>query len=180
MPLIILDRDGVINTENNAYIKSPAEWEAIPGSLNAISLLNKAGFTVAVATNQSGISRKIFDERALNQIHAKLTAELALAGGTIAEILFCPHQPADNCLCRKPQPGMLLALKAKYPADFTQTFYVGDSLTDIKAAYNAGCKPMLVLTGNGQTTLAQLPNHHQVPYFANLATAAEFIISAPS
>lgn len=178
MSLIILDRDGVINNENNSYIKSPAEWEAIPGSLEAISTLNKAGFEVIIATNQSGISRKIFDNDMLEKIHAKLKNELARVGGHVADILFCPHQPADDCLCRKPNPGMLLAIKDRYPSEFSHSFYVGDSLTDIQVAYNAGCKPMLVLTGNGYKTLADLPKNHQVPYFADLATAVEFILNA--
>jgi D-glycero-D-manno-heptose 1,7-bisphosphate phosphatase len=176
----MLDRDGVINIESHAYIKTPQEWQAIPGSLRAITLLNAAGFQVVIATNQSGVSRGLFDLSVLELIHSKLRAELAAIGGSVADILFCPHHPDENCACRKPQPGMLLKIKMQYPQDFAQAFYVGDSLTDIYAAYNAGCKPLLVLSGNGAATLAALPEQHQIPHFANLLAATEFIINGRS
>lgn len=176
MSLIILDRDGVINYDSHAYIKSPDEWQAIPGSLRAISALNKAGFRVVVATNQSGLARGLFDEAMLEKIHRKLTHELAVEGGELADIFFCPHHPRDGCFCRKPKPGMLLQIREKYDVDFSKVFYIGDSLSDIEVAENAGCKPLLVLTGNGQKTWRVLKETAHIPCFADLAAAAEFVI----
>ncbi len=176
MSLIILDRDGVINHESNEYIKSPEEWIAIPGSLKAIARLNKAGFQVVVATNQSGLARGLFDLAMLEKIHAKCNAELAAEGGVLADIFFCPHHPDDNCFCRKPQPGMFLQIREKYAVDLSEVFFVGDSVSDIQAAKNVGCKPLLVLTGNGQKTLASYAEASSLPSFSDLAQLAEFVI----
>jgi D-glycero-D-manno-heptose 1,7-bisphosphate phosphatase len=176
--LIILDRDGVINYESNAYIKSPEEWQALPGSLAAIAALNRAGFQVVVATNQSGLARGLFNRATLEAIHAKLARELAAEGGELAGIFFCPHHPDDHCSCRKPKPGLFWQIREKYPVDFSTVFFVGDSSTDLEAAKNAGCKPLLVLTGNGQRTLAEHAKTLAVPYFFDLAHAVEFIIHA--
>ncbi len=176
MPLIILDRDGVINYESKDYIKSPDEWLAIPGSLQAIAALNQAGFQVVVATNQSGLARGLFDLAMLSKIHAKLKAELAAEGGVLSDIFFCPHHPQDQCYCRKPQPGLFLQIRDKYAVDLSELFFVGDSISDIQAAKNAGCKPLLVLTGNGQTTLNTYAEAQSIPSFANLARLVEFVI----
>ncbi len=176
MPLIILDRDGVINQESNQYIKSPDEWLPIPGSLEAIAALNQAGYQVVVATNQSGIARGLFDLPMLEKIHAKLHAALRVLGGKLADIFFCPHHPQDNCFCRKPQPGLFLQIREKYKLNLADVFFVGDSFSDIQAAQNAGCKPLLVLTGNGQKTLASYTEALAIPSFANLHALAEFVI----
>ena len=106
--LVILDRDGVINEDSDAYIKSPAEWHPIPGSLHAIARLRHAGYRVAVATNQSGIRRGLFDPEVLNQIHDRMHRMLAEVGGQIEAVVYCPCLPRDRCECRKPKPGMLL------------------------------------------------------------------------
>jgi len=106
MHLVILDRDGVINRESDAYIKSPEEWIPLPGSLEAIARLNRAGFTVVVASNQSGVGRGLFDLNALDAIHSRMQAELAKVGGKIDTIFYCPHKPEDNCDCRKPKAGL--------------------------------------------------------------------------
>src|SRR5579862_2669163 len=111
MPYIILDRDGVINYDSEAYIKSPEEWLPIPGSLEAIATLNRHGFRVLIATNQSGVSRGYYDLAMLDRIHEKLVAQLAAVGGCIEEIFFCPHHPDDHCVCRKPKPGMIYQIK---------------------------------------------------------------------
>ena len=176
MSLIILDRDGVINYESHEYIKSPPEWIPIPGSLKAIAALNQAGFKVVVATNQSGIARGLFDLSMLEKIHAKLQAELMAEGGLLMDIFFCPHHPKEGCFCRKPQPGLFLQIRDKYAVNLSEVFFVGDSLSDIHAAKNAGCKPLLVLTGNGQKTLTTYAEARTIPSFLNLAQLAEFVI----
>jgi len=106
MKLIILDRDGVINLDSDHFIKSPDEWKPIPGSLEAIARLNQAGYRVAVATNQSGVGRGLFDMAMLNAIHTKMHKELAQAGGRIDALFYCPHAADSKCACRKPLPGM--------------------------------------------------------------------------
>lgn len=174
--LIILDRDGVINYDSPEYIKSPDEWQPIPGSLEAIATLNRAGFRVVVATNQSGVARGHYDLETLSLIHDKFTQALATVGGYIDEIFFCPHHPDEKCLCRKPQPGLLYRIEKKYNVDLTECFFIGDSVTDMHAAIAAGCKPILVMTGNGEKTLASDPLFSTLPYFRDLAEAVEYII----
>src|SRR5579859_2223636 len=117
MRLAILDRDGVINKESDAYIKSPEEWIPIPGSLDAIARLTKAGYTVVVASNQSGVGRGLFDLKTLDAIHARMQAEIAKAGGRLDGIFYCPHKPEDGCDCRKPKTGLFKQITERYHAD---------------------------------------------------------------
>lgn len=152
MKLIVLDRDGVINHESDAFIKSPGEWRPINGSLNAIARLNQAGFHVIVATNQSGIGRGFFDMATLNAIHDKMHKALALAGARIDAIYYCPHAAADNCSCRKPKPGMLEDISRRLNTPMTGVPVVGDGLRDLQAAAAVGAQPLLVLTGTGKKT----------------------------
>jgi D-glycero-D-manno-heptose 1,7-bisphosphate phosphatase len=171
MPFIILDRDGVINYDSDYYIKSPDEWIPIPGSAEAIAMLNRAGFRVVIATNQSGVARGLYTLDTLMQIHAKLLEHVAAAGGKIEEIFFCPHHPDDKCICRKPQPGLLHQIEQKYDVNLTDTFFIGDSIADIQAAQQVGCKPILVLTGNGKKMLEKYPELITVPQYLNLTQA---------
>jgi D-glycero-D-manno-heptose 1,7-bisphosphate phosphatase len=177
MKYIILDRDGVINHDSTEYIKSTAEWLPITGSLDAIAQLNRAGFRVLIVTNQSGIARGYYDLETLDDIHEKLMRELAAVGGYIEEIFFCPHHPQDHCACRKPKIGLIEQLSAKYPLNLAETFFIGDSLTDMQAAKAAGCLPILVLTGNGRLTLERHPEFANIPHFADLARAVEYVLS---
>lgn len=177
-PYIILDRDGVINFDSDEYIKSPEEWQAIPGSLAAIAALNRAGYKVLIATNQSGVARGYYDLATLERIHEKMCAELAEENGVIEKIFFCPHHPNEGCLCRKPKSGMLKQMAAHYPINWADCYFVGDSQSDIAVAEAMGCKPILVKTGKGERTLAKHPELAQLPVFANLAAAVKFILSA--
>lgn len=152
MKLIILDRDGVINHDSPDFIKSPAEWTPIPGSLEAIARLNQAGYRVVVATNQSGIARELFDIATLNAIHAKMHAAAQLVGADIDAIFFCPHAAIDGCDCRKPKNGMFEEIGKRFKMNLKGVPTVGDSLRDLQAGYNSGCVPYLVLTGKGEKT----------------------------
>ncbi len=152
MRLIILDRDGVINQDSDDFIKSPAEWTPIPGSLEAIARLNQAGYRVVVATNQSGIARGLFDVKMLNAIHQKLHAAAHHVGAEVDAIFYCPHAADDNCDCRKPKPGMLQTIASRFSVSLKGVPNVGDSLRDLQAGYGVGCVPYLVLTGKGQRT----------------------------
>lgn len=152
-PVVILDRDGVINEDSDAYIKSAAEWIPIPGSLEAIARLNHAGFRVGIVSNQSGLARGFFDIADLCAMHQKLRELLAKHGGRVEMVAYCPHGPAHGCSCRKPQPGLLTALERRLGIDFRGVSLVGDSLSDIQAARSLGMIPWLVLTGKGKRTL---------------------------
>lgn len=175
MKTVILDRDGVINHDAPTGIHSTDMWQPIAGSLEAIALLNRAGWQVFVITNQSGIARRYYDLAALSDIHEKMMRALASVGGYIQEIFFCPHHPDDGCECRKPKPGLFFQCQQQYGFDLSDVYYIGDNITDIRAAEAARCKPMLVLTGKGQVTAAS-QDLADVPVFPDLATAATFIV----
>lgn len=152
MTLIILDRDGVINQDSDAFIKSPEEWLPIPGSLEAIAQLTQANWRVVIASNQSGLARGLFSADTLNRIHHKMRQMVADAGGRIDAIFVCPHGPDDNCLCRKPRPGLFHEIARRYDTSLEGVPAVGDSLRDLQASVEAGCSPWLVTTGNGKQT----------------------------
>jgi D-glycero-D-manno-heptose 1,7-bisphosphate phosphatase len=176
MKLIILDRDGVINFDSDAFIKSPDEWIPIPGSLEAIARLNQAGYRVVVATNQSGISRGLFNIVTLNAIHQKLHTTAQQVGADIDAIFFCPHAADDNCDCRKPKPGMLQEIAGRFDVSLKGVPTVGDSLRDLQAGFVAGCTPYLVLTGKGEKTRAKGGLPPGTTVFPNLATAVDQIL----
>ena len=152
MKLVILDRDGTINQDSAQYIKSPAEWKPIPGSLEGIARLTQGGWRIAVATNQSGLSRGLFDMSTLNAIHAEMHRAVGQAGGRIDAIFFCPHAADSNCECRKPKPGLLREIASRFGVELDGVPMIGDSLRDVTAAAAAGAQPWLVLTGNGKKT----------------------------
>lgn len=175
MKLLILDRDGVINYDSDAYIKTLAEWIPLPGAIDAIARLSKAGWTVAVATNQSGLARGYYDQATLEAIHARMRQLVAEQGGELGLIVHCPHGPDDGCDCRKPKPGMLQQIAAHYGVSLAGVWFVGDSGRDLKAALAVDCQPVLVKTGKGLLTLAQsLPAGTLV--FDDLAAVASQLI----
>ena len=170
--MIILDRDGVINQDSPDYIKSPEEWHAIPGSLEAIARFNQAGHQVVVATNQSGIGRQFYDLATLEAINQKMTNELKKVGGHLDGIYYCPHLPSDHCSCRKPKPGLLQQISQDFSVDLSQNaVLIGDSARDIQAAHNVNCRAILVLTGNGKKTAEQNNFTRPVGVFDSLAQA---------
>ncbi|MFA5984085.1 MAG: D-glycero-beta-D-manno-heptose 1,7-bisphosphate 7-phosphatase [Methylococcaceae bacterium] len=173
---VLIDRDGVINHESDAFIKSPDEWLPIAGSLEAIALFNQHGYQVVVITNQSGIGRGLLDNAMLESIHSKMQKQAAEKNGLISRIYFCPHRPDEQCLCRKPKPGLILRFASDTHADLANTYFIGDSLRDIDAALAAGAKPILVKTGRGLDTLKQHPDIN-IPIFENLYDAASQITS---
>ena len=176
MKLIILDRDGVINQDSDAFIKSPDEWIPIPGSLEAIARLTKAGYSVVVATNQSGLGRKLFDITTLNAIHQKMQASVKALGGSIPAVMFCPHLPTDDCDCRKPKAGMFLTIGKRFDVDLAGIPAVGDSLRDLQAGFLAGCKPYLVLTGKGKQTVEKGGLPPETVIFNDLAAVAAHLL----
>lgn len=180
MKLIILDRDGVINQDSDDYVKSVDEWEAIPGSIEAIAQLSKAGYTVAVATNQSGISRGFFDEFELAAMHQKMCSLVEEEGGQISGVFFCPHGPDDDCDCRKPKTGLIEQIECEFGTNVENFPFVGDSAKDILCAKLAGCTPVLVLTGKGEDTIAESSENELdgVSVFNNLKEYVDSLLQA--
>lgn len=154
MSLIILDRDGVINEDSDDFIKNTEEWVPIPGSLEAIALFNHAGYSVAVATNQSGIARGLYGVETLHEMHKKMSTLLDAIGGSVDAVFYCPHLPTKHCTCRKPKPGMLLDIAKRFKYESLKgVYFVGDTYRDVEAARAAGAIPVLVRTGKGVRTL---------------------------
>ena len=178
MPLVVLDRDGVINADSKAYIKSPEEWRPLPGSLEAIAALTAAGWQVAVASNQSGVARGLFDSATLAAINEKMEAAVRAAGGELAAIFFCPHGPDDGCACRKPKPGLLYMVAERFGVDLRNVPVIGDSARDLAAAEAVGARPILVLTGNGPETLAKRTREgRDTERYADLRAAASALLN---
>jgi D-glycero-D-manno-heptose 1,7-bisphosphate phosphatase len=175
--LIILDRDGVINHDSEQFIKSPDEWRPIPGSLEAIARLNRAGYRCVVATNQSGVGRGLLDFATLNAIHDKMHRALALAGGRIDAVFYCPHTADARCDCRKPKPGMLVEIGRRFNVELTGVPCIGDGLRDLQAADAVGAQPMLVLTGKGEKTLREGGFPKSTVIFPDLAFAASALLA---
>ena len=150
MKLVILDRDGTINSDSDDFVKTPEEWLPLPGALEAIARLNHAGWHVVIASNQSGLGRGLFDVVSLNAMHAKMQKLLAVQGGRIDAVFFCPHTAEENCHCRKPQPGLFEQIGLRFGMQLAGVPTVGDSLRDVVAGAAAGCEPHLVLTGKSE------------------------------
>ncbi len=168
MKLIILDRDGVINYDSEHYIKTPDEFLLIPGSVEAIAKLKHMGYTIAVATNQSGLGRGFYTEATLQAIHQKLQDSLRPYQASVDFICYCPHLPSDNCHCRKPEIGLLEQIQQHFNYPITNCYLVGDSIRDLEAAKKMGCLPVLVKTGNGKITLDKLSKEDRIPVYTNL------------
>ena len=173
MRLVILDRDGVINQESDAYIKTPEEWIPIPGSLEAIVRLSKAGYTVVVASNQSGVGRGLFSLDTLAAINGRMRKAVEAAGGKLDGIFFCPHAPDERCDCRKPKTGLFKQIAERYKVDLKGVPMIGDSGRDLAAARAVGCRPILVMTGRGLQTLENEPD---AEVYTDLAAAVAHIL----
>lgn len=178
-PLVIIDRDGVINYDSDDFIKSPDEWEPIPGSLAAIARLYQGGWRVVVASNQSGVGRGLFSEEDLEAIHRRMRQAVEASDGGIDGIYYCPHHPNENCVCRKPLPGLLDAISRDYETPLRDVWFIGDSLRDVEAARAAGAVPVLVLSGNGQKARQEIDDD-EVAVYDDLAAAADALLASGS
>lgn len=178
--IVILDRDGVINQDSAHFIKSPAEWIAIPNSLEAIKKLNDHHVTVVIASNQSGLARGLFDLNTLHQIHEKMRHQLLALKAKVDGIYFCPHGPDDNCHCRKPKTGLLEKVASDFQVNLQNAPFVGDALRDLQSAHAMKCQPILVTTGKGASTLAKgnLPDKTRI--YNDLMAFVEAFVSTPN
>lgn len=179
--LVLLDRDGVINFDSDNYVKHPDEWIPIPGSLESITKLNKLGIHVCVITNQSGVGRGLFSLDNLHAMHLKMERLLASMGGHISKIYFCSHVPSDNCICRKPKPGLLNNLEKDFNISLNKVPFIGDSETDIELAHKKNCLPILVKTGKGSAVLEKGFSNSDFKkttlVFDNLEDASEHLLA---
>jgi D-glycero-D-manno-heptose 1,7-bisphosphate phosphatase len=176
--VVVLDRDGVINEESSAYIKSVAEWRPIPGSLEAIAKLTANGTRVVVVSNQAGLGRGLFDRPALDRIHEHMTTVVRAAGGELAGIYYCPHHPDAGCDCRKPRPGLLRQAERDLGVSLKGAPFIGDKPSDIEAARAVGARPILVRTGRGHETEHAL-GEAGIEVFDDLATAVTALLHGP-
>jgi histidinol-phosphate phosphatase family protein len=143
---VFLDRDGVINhkAQEGNYIRTWREIQFIPGAVQAVAFLNRAGYRVFVATNQRGVATLKIRMSDLLEIHERIQHEFARAGALISQIYYCPHDTSVRCPCRKPRPGMLQLAAQEHSLDLQASWMVGDSVTDVKAGENAGCRSVLL------------------------------------
>lgn len=174
--LVVLDRDGVINHESADFIRSPEQWRALPGALDAIAALTRADYAVVVASNQSGVGRGLFSIDTLGAIHAKMTAAIEAVGGRLTGIYYCPHAPGAGCECRKPLPGLLRQIESAFGRSLAGVPTIGDSTRDVQAAQAVGARAILVRTGNGRETEARLDPREPVEVFDDLAAAAAHLL----
>ena len=175
---VFLDRDGVINYNRDDYVKQWAEFQFLPGALNALSRLSASPLIAVVVTNQSAVGRGLLDILDLEHIHAQMNGIIRKHGGRIDRVFYCPHHPEDNCDCRKPKPGLLQQAAYALNIDLTRSYLIGDAVSDIRAALAAGCFPLLVLTGRGAAasqalTLYQYNRCQVVP---DLPAAVDWIL----
>ncbi len=175
--LVVLDRDGTINRDSPQYVKNANEWDALPGALEAIAQLSQAGWTVCVATNQSGIGRGLFTIVDLHSMHDKMRRQVEALGGQIASVYFCPHTPDDNCACRKPAPGLLEEISTRYKVSLRDVPVIGDSSRDLQAAEAVDARPILVRTGNGSKTLKTEYKNCAIEVYDDLGAAAAALIA---
>lgn len=178
--VIFLDRDGVLNYDSSEYIKSWDEYTFIPGSLDAIAELTRAGYALILITNQSIIGREMVAPAVLDDIHRRMAEAVADAGGRITDIFFCPHRPDDHCDCRKPEPGLIFQAKEKHGIDLLRTVMVGDNVKDVLCGQNAGCgATILVRTGSGRKAEQALAHEHTSPTLVadDLGSAAQLLLS---
>ncbi|TWI57668.1 D-glycero-D-manno-heptose 1,7-bisphosphate phosphatase [Pseudomonas duriflava] len=176
MKLIVLDRDGVINEDSDDFVKSVEEWTPLPGSIEAMARLSQAGWKIAIATNQSGLARGLFDSHALDAMHVKLQRLVAEQGGQVDLIVHCAHGPDDACDCRKPSPGLFRQIAQHFDLpDLKGIPVVGDSLRDLTAGLVLGCEPYLVRTGKGERTL-QKPLPEGTLVFADLSAVVHHLL----
>jgi D-glycero-D-manno-heptose 1,7-bisphosphate phosphatase len=177
---VILDRDGVLNreAEGAGYILEPAQFHWLPGALDALATLRRAGLYLTVATNQSGVGRGLMTLEQLEAVHDRMRSEAARHGASLDAVLFCPHSPEDGCVCRKPAPGLIHEALARSGFSAEESIAVGDDQRDLEAASRASVRAVLVRTGKGRKTELSLPHGREIPTYDDLPQLAHAIVAA--
>ena len=180
---VFLDRDGTM-IEDVGYLDRLERLRLFPYTIDAIRLLNRAGYRIVVVTSQNGIAQGVVSEEFLTEAHAYVSALVEASGAKIDGYYYCPHSPDASieryrvdCDCRKPKPGMILTAARDHGLDLTQSFVIGDRWRDIKMGLAAGTQAVLVETGYGRTQAVARPaDMAHVPVVANLIEAASWIL----
>lgn len=153
MKTVFIDRDGVINRNRREHVKSWSEFVFLPRAAEALAELTRWGFRIVILTNQAVINRGIVSQEVIDEIHTRMVAHLENTGARIDGVFCCPHRPEEQCSCRKPQPGLLFSAAERLGIDLTESYLIGDAISDIRAGKSAGCRTILVLTGRGPRQL---------------------------
>ena len=174
---VFVDRDGVINRNRPDHVKSWSEFKFLPGSMEALVQLTRAGHRTFVITNQAIVNRGVVSMETMVDISRRLADEVARHGGSVEAVLLCPHLPEERCGCRKPMPGLLLQAQEMLGAVLDDAYLIGDYSSDLEAALAVGCTPILVLTGRGQRAYkAMCPeDRHRYLVARDLRQAVDFI-----
>jgi D-glycero-D-manno-heptose 1,7-bisphosphate phosphatase len=179
-PAIFLDRDGVIIENRSDYIRSWKDVQIFPQALRALAKIRDSQYKIVIVTNQSAVGRGLVTIEKANKINDRLIAEINKHGGRVDGVYMCPHAPQENCLCRKPQPGLLLDAARGLSLDLNRSVMIGDALSDLQAGQLAGVdQTILVLTGRGakQVDLCSAAKLRPFHIFDTLSDALDFIVS---
>ncbi len=176
---VFLDRDGVICANRADYVLSWEQFSFLPGALKALALLAAAKRPVIVVTNQTIVGKGLIKPEILDDMHARMCGAVQSKGGSILDVLYCPHLTGEHCSCRKPKPGLLLMAAERHGIDLSESFYVGDALSDVQAGQAAGCRCVLVESGRGRSQVLReearfLRNYHEA---GDLLGAVKWILA---
>ncbi len=148
-PAIFMDRDGTLN-EPVGFINHISMFRLFPWSVEAVRVVNRAGFLAVLVTNQSGVARGLYTEALVEEVHSRLNELLEEGGAHLDGIYYCPHGLVGSCDCRKPNPGMLLRAETELNVDLSRSYVIGDTYSDLEMAWRVGARAALVLTGYGK------------------------------
>ena len=174
--VLFLDRDGVINREADGYVTEWSQFEFLPGAIEAIRRLTEEGYKIIIISNQSAINRGLATKDEIDRIMTNMVTEIEAAGGKIRDIYYCPHMPEDKCDCRKPEPGLFFQAAEKHRVKITNTWFVGDKLTDIAVAMRVGARPILI-RGGKPVLGVQVTEDDAATVVDDLTEAADYIIA---
>lgn len=182
---IFIDRDGVINKDPGgwtpySYVTEFKEFQFLPGALDALAKLNRAGYSVVVISNQAGVGKGHFTRKRLDEINQMMLSEVKRSGGLITESFYCIHRKEENCSCRKPKTGLLELAAKKYHITPKDTYFIGDSEVDMGAGRAMGIPTVFVLSG--KSSMEEMKRFKDRPdfIFNNLLEAVEWILARES
>ncbi|MFN5516261.1 MAG: D-glycero-alpha-D-manno-heptose-1,7-bisphosphate 7-phosphatase [Cyanobacteriota bacterium] len=172
---LFLDRDGVL-IDYVPYLSRPEQVTLPDGAAQALRRWQEAGFALIIITNQAGIGRGYFALQDMEAVHERIQTLYGAEGVSFTDIFYCPHAPQDGCQCRKPSPWMLRQAAARHGLSLADSYFLGDAPSDLEAALNAGCRPLLALTGRGRETQRQLSRFPApIPVFEQVKDTASLL-----
>ncbi len=154
-PAIFMDRDGTLSHEVG-YVNHPSRFRLFPWSVDAVRLVNRAGWAAVVVTNQAGVARGYVPEAVIHEVHRDMLEAMHAGGARFDGVYYCPHHPSlgpppyrQDCDCRKPRPGLLKRAAQELEIDIGRSWVIGDRHGDLQLAWNVGAKGALVKSGYG-------------------------------